>query len=39
MLLGKRMITNQLEYVALIINYFKNRRVGGFERKYMGIRI
>ena len=28
-----------LDYVALIINYLKKRRVGGFERNYMGMTI
>ena len=37
MLLGKMSSTKQLDYVALIISYFKNRRVGGFERAYTDI--
>ena len=40
MLLGKGSISEQWEYVALIINYFKKMRVcGGLNRSYMGILI
>ena len=31
MLLGKMLSTNQLDYVALIINYLKKSRVGGVQ--------
>ena len=31
MLLGKKRSTNKLDYVDLIINYLKKRRVGGLE--------
>ena len=36
-MLGKMRSTKQLDYVALIINYFRNRMVGVLEREYMGI--
>ena len=39
MSLDKRRSKNKLDYMVLIINHFKNRRVGGFERSYMGDRI
>ena len=39
MLLVKIRINKQLDYVDFIINYLKNRRMGGFKREYMGINI
>ena len=39
MLLSKIMSTKKLDYVDLIINDLNKRRVGGFDRAYMGIHI
>ena len=33
-MLGKRRSTNQLDYVDLIINYLKKKRIGYFDREY-----
>ena len=39
MLLEEMSSTKKLYYVDLIINHLKKRRVGGFERAYVGIQI
>ena len=39
LLLRRRRIKNQLDYMDFIINNLKKRSVGGFDRAYMGINI
>ena len=38
-IIGERSIIEKSEYVVLVINYLKKRRVGVFAMEYMGIRI